>query len=333
MALTQAQRQAAQLIMGLAAQRGLGVNRQRELAAIAMAESGLNPNARNTSSGAAGYFQLLSSGYVNKAKQLGGLYNPRANTLAILPDYINYWRQHPNAPPGAAGRDVERSGMGADFYAKSLPMFGGVGPGSVSPSQVDPAGPGTPAAPALPNFSGAVTAMRNLVVQNLSRGQNLDPTAFASIMQRAIRQRQQAAAAAPADTGNDSSSLTTEAPGTTGTATGSKHALAEAFYDPLGSWDSGRFGGPIGGHSDHVHLSITNPQVMIAAIHQAQQMGLRVGENPYTDKVDPVHVTGSFHYKDFPGRYSGKQLGEAIDVSGSPDLMARYYRWATGNLR
>jgi hypothetical protein len=106
--------------------------------------------------------------------------------------------------------------------------------------------------------------------------------------------------------------------------------LAEAFYDPLGSWDNNAFGGAIGHHSDHVHLSITNPATMIAAIKKAQQMGLRVGENPYVDHVDPVHVPGSFHYKSFASGWQGKPLGEAIDVSGSPALMAAYYRWATG---
>jgi hypothetical protein len=86
-------------------------------------------------------------------------------------------------------------------------------------------------------------------------------------------------------------------------------ALAEAFYDPLGSWDNGRFGGPIGHHSDHVHLSITNPRTMLAAIRQAQSMGLHVGENPYLDHVG-VHAHGSFHYQNFPGKYGGKSLGK-----------------------
>lgn len=116
-----------------------------------------------------------------------------------------------------------------------------------------------------------------------------------------------------------------------GTGAGLRDAgLAEAFYDPLGSWDNGKFGGAIGNHSDHVHLSITNPQTMLTAIQVAQSMGLRVGENPYVDKVDPVHVNGSFHYKTFPGKFNGRKLGEAIDVSGTPEQMAAYYRWATG---
>lgn len=105
--------------------------------------------------------------------------------------------------------------------------------------------------------------------------------------------------------------------------------LKEAFYDPLGSFNDGRFGGPIGGHSDHVHVSDIDPQGMLRAIALAQQMGLAVRENPYVDKVDPVHVQGSYHYRDFPGLYNGKQLGEAVDVSGAPNLMADYYRAVT----
>lgn len=108
--------------------------------------------------------------------------------------------------------------------------------------------------------------------------------------------------------------------------------LAEAFYDPLGSFDNGQFGGPIGGHSDHVHVSDTDPQGVLSAIRLAQQLGLHVGENPYVGNVAPVHVKGSYHYRDFPGQYDGKTLGEALDVSGSPELMAQYYRTITGGL-
>ena len=105
--------------------------------------------------------------------------------------------------------------------------------------------------------------------------------------------------------------------------------LAEAFYDPLGSFNDGSFGGPIGGHSDHVHVSDTDPQGMLRAIALARALGLNVGENPYVGGVAPVHVTGSYHYRDFPGLYNGKTLGEGADVSGSPDLMAQYYRAVT----
>lgn len=138
-------------------------------------------------------------------------------------------------------------------------------------------------------------------------------------------------------TGNDFSKPA-GAPGKTsggggdfGNTSGSKAGgLVEAFYDPLGSYDNGAFGGPIGGHTNHVHLSITNPQLMLLAISAAQKMGLHVGENPYVGTVDPnVHVHDSYHYRNFPGLYNGKTLGMAIDVSGPPGLMATYYRLAT----
>src|SRR5262245_33646326 len=117
MALSPQQQRMASVIYGLARQRGLNDARAREMIAASIAESGLNPSIRNRSSGATGLFQLLSSGYVNTANRLGGVTNPRANTLAILPSYLSYWRSHPGARPGEAARDVERSGEGAGFYA------------------------------------------------------------------------------------------------------------------------------------------------------------------------------------------------------------------------
>jgi hypothetical protein len=328
-ALTPAQQQVAALIMGIGARRGLAPPRQRELAAASYAESGLNPAAINKSSGAAGLFQLLSPGYRSRAQQLGGLTDPRANTLAIINDYVNYWKQHPGAPPGAAGRDVERSGQGAGFYSRPLGLLGGVQPGGgIAPLAISPTAPGQAAVGPMMNAGSTV---RNLLMRNLLTGRHVGGLELMQNVQQAIRQR---AAQAPSTTpalspARNGSALNAEAPGSP------SGGLAEAFYDPLGSWDSGRFGGPIGGHSDHVHLSITNPQTMLSAINWAQQHGLRVGENPYVDPVDPVHVKGSFHYRDFPGVYGPKKskLGEAIDVSGSPSQMAAYYRWATSNLR
>lgn len=53
----------------------------------------------------------------------------------------------------------------------------------------------------------------------------------------------------------------------------------------------------------------------------AQRMGLRVGEHPAFDKVDPVHTQGSYHYSNKSG--TG---GDAIDVSGNPAAMAKFAR-------
>lgn len=45
----------------------------------------------------------------------------------------------------------------------------------------------------------------------------------------------------------------------------------------------------------------------------AEKQGLSVGENPHFGGVDPVHVTGSYHYK-----------ARAIDVSGSTEQMRAF---------
>jgi RHS repeat-associated protein len=119
-ALTPAQRRNARIIFRLALDARLLARRGREMVAAAYMESTLNARAVNRSTGAAGLFQLLSAGYVRRAKALGGVFNPRANTCAILPDYVAYWHRHPNARPGAGAAAVEASGEGASFYAQPL---------------------------------------------------------------------------------------------------------------------------------------------------------------------------------------------------------------------
>lgn len=193
MALTADQQRMAQLIMGIGARRGLSTARQRELAAAAYAESGLNPRSVNKSSGAAGLFQLLSSGYRDRAQQLGGLYNPRANTLAIINDYVNYWRQHPNAGAGEAGRDVERSGEGASFYANPLSLVGGLAPGAAGPVAPPSRQPG-PAAPG-PQQNDAYRAALLQQLFNRRQGKAVDWLSL-------VRAQQQAAATAPSNPGN-----------------------------------------------------------------------------------------------------------------------------------
>lgn len=53
----------------------------------------------------------------------------------------------------------------------------------------------------------------------------------------------------------------------------------------------------------------------------AQKMGLTVREHPKYDKVDPVHVKGSLHY-----RRARRSPGAAGDVSGNPRAMAKFSR-------
>lgn len=77
---------------------------------------------------AGGVFQLLSTGYIQQANKYGGVTNTRADELAILlpipgsslPSYVGYWRDHPNAPPGAAASYVEGSGQSPSWYAQSM---------------------------------------------------------------------------------------------------------------------------------------------------------------------------------------------------------------------
>jgi hypothetical protein len=87
---------------------------------------------------------------------------------------------------------------------------------------------------------------------------------------------------------------------------------------------------PVAGHEDHVHAAFRDAQSTLRAIKIAQRLGLSVRENPYTDRVDPVHKGKSYHYRNFPGLYGGKRLGEAIDVSGAMPLMNRYSRLLRG---
>ena len=64
-----------------------------------------------------------------------------------------------------------------------------------------------------------------------------------------------------------------------------------------------------------------------AAIAYAQGLGLRVSENPFVDKVDPVHVKNSDHYN----TYGGTNVGHAMDVSGDPAKIKQYFKWVEGN--
>lgn len=51
----------------------------------------------------------------------------------------------------------------------------------------------------------------------------------------------------------------------------------------------------------------------------AQKYGLSVREHPAFDKVDPVHTKGSYHYQ------KGRKGGRAVDVSGDPAKLRRFY--------
>jgi hypothetical protein len=67
--------------------------------------------------------------------------------------------------------------------------------------------------------------------------------------------------------------------------------------------------------------------LMVQAIQYAQSLGLRVSENAYVDRVDPVHTKGSDHYKTV-GRHKGKKVSGGVDVSGDPKAMDAFFTWA-----
>lgn len=163
--LTPQQSQVARMLYTLGRSHGLGHQRALEFVAAAYSESGLNPHARNPTSGAAGEYQLLSRGYRQKAMALGGLDNPRANALAILPSYLSYWKSHPGAQAGQGGAAVEASGEGAGFYSKGLGLVSqAIGRGGPM------AAPSAPAAPAAPQMAAApvdTTALRHDALQQL----------------------------------------------------------------------------------------------------------------------------------------------------------------------
>jgi hypothetical protein len=180
--------------------------RQRaiEMIAAAYRESGLNPRAVNSSSGAAGLFQLLSSGYRTAAIKCGtnkglsgtaGLWDIECNTRAILSPtplnpgmltYSAYWKQNPNAPIGAGGSGVERSGQPASWYA--YPITAGILPKSFQLVGVG-TGVGTGAGSTAPPFSGSPDQTGSAAeLQSILRGFGLSPTAFGSIIDQAVRE-------------------------------------------------------------------------------------------------------------------------------------------------
>jgi len=70
-----------------------------------------------------------------------------------------------------------------------------------------------------------------------------------------------------------------------------------------------------------------NWERVVQAIKYAQSLGLSVRENPYVDKVDPVHTKGSHHYQTYPGT----NVGRAVDVSGDPTKLKAYFKWLEKN--
>lgn len=107
--------------------------------------------------------------------------------------------------------------------------------------------------------------------------------------------------------------------------------VRELFYDPRGAYDEGRWIAPIGGHSDHVHVSFGDRASAVRIIDYARALGLRVSENPYAEggawPEKGVHTATSYHYQYFPGKVKGYVVGRALDASGEPSKMAALFDW------
>lgn len=129
--LTAEQRENAALIYQDVIQAGGTPQQALEMIAAAYMESGLRTGARNKKSGAFGLFQLLSRGYVDRYNQniAKGMSPAQANIMSILPNYMSYFRAHPNFQRGEAGRDVEISGEGSSWYAMGYGHGVSLGPG------------------------------------------------------------------------------------------------------------------------------------------------------------------------------------------------------------
>jgi len=86
------------------------------------------------------------------------------------------------------------------------------------------------------------------------------------------------------------------------------------------------------GHNTHIHFGFTTPDTAIAIIKKTLELGLRAAENPYSDDVQPVHTSDSFHYEKFDGKYDGKTLGKGLDVSGDREKMIQLFNWVVTDI-
>lgn len=131
-----------------------------------------------------------------------------------------------------------------------------------------------------------------------------------------------------------------------GVQQGGLSGIDEMQYNPMG-WgaDKGvkRKGQNWKNHDNHIHLTFTDPQVAIAVIKKAQEIGLNPNENLYVGDVHDVHkkhpVTGakeSLHYFNFDGEFDGKKLSKGLDINYKNTgltakeghaKMAQLYKW------
>lgn len=194
-----------------------------------------------------------------------------------------------------------------------LAKSGGTAPG-LAPAQ---GGAGLSSALTTDTFKSAMAA--ELLAMSARTQQGLAPDFSGLVALAAMKRSMQSApqTGVPPSTGAPSAGM---AP-SSGKFRG---GLPELFYDPLGGVKHGQEIGAIGGHSNHVHIAFGSPAMRYAALQQAKKLGLTIREDGIHDDVDPVHTDDSNHYQTFPGT----RKAMAADLSGTPEQMQAYYRWA-----
>jgi hypothetical protein len=313
------------LLRRLAPQYGLD---PRALIAVALGEGGLVNRAKDigdlAGGGSYGPFQLYAKGAL-PSRYRGN--QTLADNWAWSPEGIKYALSRMRAA-GASGlrgpsaveaiiRKFERPADPDKSVRLALGRLGNIGGGGVAQSAeqgtFNPKVAGSNPAALTPR-----TDRRSFILQGLIRGDNpLSLLEALPGMREDISPVVPSRPAAPTP-GLPSRPGARSLPGARG--------FSELIYDPVGSvFDGVASNKPYGGHGNHLHFASRNPQVVLRGIALARQLGLNIRENPYTDPVDPVHTKGSHHYQTFPGKYNGRSLGQALDVSGNPQRLKALY--------
>jgi hypothetical protein len=203
---------------------------------------------------------------------------------------------------------------------KLLGSGGGGGGGSTSTTTTRLGGPGSAVDVAAALAQQAPTPQRTITAPALP--DVLTPQGYTPVVTQAPAEPQADLRSALAQIAQDklpsvtTSTTTSRGGGGGGGVPKSGSQIKELFWQGKGGIDikNGKRvpQGFVSGHTDHVHVA-AGPKTTVRLGKVAQSMGLHVGENPHFGGVHPVHVQGSNHYK-----------GEAIDVSGNPELMRRF---------
>lgn len=274
------------------------------------AESHFDPHAVSPA-GARGIAQFMPG----TAAGLG--VNPDHPTQALkaaaklMADYVHKYGSYKNAlvaynaGPGRVGHSLpgETQRYIANILGGSNPSTGGVQSSGGSP------GPTTRTTRTTSITPDAQQAQRSALAQFVMSN-HPDPLALAQNY-AALGQQTQTTTKVRTTGGGSS------APSTGGNFSKGHSPLKEMFWQGQGGIDVKNGAkvpqGFVSGHQDHVHLA-AGPKTVVELGHIAQrQFGLHVGENSHFGGVHPVHVQGSYHYKN-----------EAIDVSGPPDKMRAF---------